>query len=193
MNTPRIETDELLKPAEAAAILFVDPKTVTRWAIAGKVTSIRTPGGHRRFLKSEILELVRGVNFIRNRPPGTPSDSTPPPAPLGRNYENFDGSLLIAHLEDAASVVGEAEAEARHAPTAAADEAARIERARAAGEAAKAALATAEDAVDAALRVARAVQVAAAEVALWVSALDAAYERPVVDAAPAVQIAVTPS
>ncbi|MCW2868529.1 MAG: binding domain protein excisionase family, partial [Marmoricola sp.] len=40
----------LLTPAEVAAILFVDPKTVTRWARAGKLNCFRTPGGHRRFL-----------------------------------------------------------------------------------------------------------------------------------------------
>jgi len=33
-----------------AALLFVDPKTVTRWAMAGKLAAIRTPGGHRRYL-----------------------------------------------------------------------------------------------------------------------------------------------
>ena len=35
----------------------VDPKTVTRWAKAGKLTSIRTLGGHRRYRKSEVDDL----------------------------------------------------------------------------------------------------------------------------------------
>jgi len=44
----QIEPDNrLLTPAEVAAMLRVDPKTVTRWARAGKLSSIRTPGGHR--------------------------------------------------------------------------------------------------------------------------------------------------
>ena len=34
--------------------LVVDPKTVTRWARAGKISAIRTLGGHRRFRTSEI-------------------------------------------------------------------------------------------------------------------------------------------
>jgi excisionase family DNA binding protein len=38
----------------------VDPKTVTRWAASGRVTSIRTPGGHRRFRESEIRKLLVG-------------------------------------------------------------------------------------------------------------------------------------
>jgi excisionase family DNA binding protein len=40
--------ENLLTPAEVAALFRVDPKTVTRWAKAGKLTSIRTLGGHRR-------------------------------------------------------------------------------------------------------------------------------------------------
>jgi len=39
----------------------VDPKTVTRWARAGKVSSIRTLGGHRRYRESEVQALVAGV------------------------------------------------------------------------------------------------------------------------------------
>ncbi len=53
--------DEFLTPADVAAILYVDPKTVTRWAKAGKIDSIRTPGGHRRFLKSDVLVLLTGL------------------------------------------------------------------------------------------------------------------------------------
>jgi excisionase family DNA binding protein len=48
----------LLTPAQVAAMLYVDPKTVSRWATAGKLGSIRTPGGHRRFLRSEIVAMV---------------------------------------------------------------------------------------------------------------------------------------
>jgi excisionase family DNA binding protein len=32
----------------------VDPKTVTRWARDGKLTSIRTLGGHRRYREAEV-------------------------------------------------------------------------------------------------------------------------------------------
>ena len=48
----------LLTPAEVAAIFRVDPKTVTRWAKAGKLTSIRTLGGHRRYKESEVKSLL---------------------------------------------------------------------------------------------------------------------------------------
>jgi excisionase family DNA binding protein len=54
------ETDALLTPAEVAAMFRVDPKTVTRWAKAGKLSSIRTLGGHRRYRESEVRGLLNG-------------------------------------------------------------------------------------------------------------------------------------
>jgi excisionase family DNA binding protein len=55
-----VERDRLLTPGEVAALFRVDPKTVTRWAAAGRIGSIRTPGGHRRFRESEVRALLRG-------------------------------------------------------------------------------------------------------------------------------------
>ena len=48
----------LLTPAEVASLFRVDPKTVTRWAKSGKLTSIRTLGGHRRYKESEVNALL---------------------------------------------------------------------------------------------------------------------------------------
>lgn len=53
--------DPLLTPAEVAAMFRVDPKTVTRWAKAGKLTSIRTLGGHRRYREAEVRALLTGI------------------------------------------------------------------------------------------------------------------------------------
>lgn len=50
--------DRLLKPKEVADLFRVDPKTVTRWAKAGKIASILTPGQHRRFRTSEVKRLL---------------------------------------------------------------------------------------------------------------------------------------
>jgi excisionase family DNA binding protein len=49
----------LLTPAEVAALFRVDPKTVTRWAKAGRIHCIRTPGGHSRFYEEEIVKMFR--------------------------------------------------------------------------------------------------------------------------------------
>jgi excisionase family DNA binding protein len=48
----------LLTPAEVASLFRVDPKTVTRWAKSGKLTSIKTLGGHRRYKESEVKALL---------------------------------------------------------------------------------------------------------------------------------------
>jgi excisionase family DNA binding protein len=53
------DSERLLTPAEVAAMFRVDPKTVTRWARDGRLTAIRTLGGHRRYLESEVLALLR--------------------------------------------------------------------------------------------------------------------------------------
>lgn len=50
--------DTLLKPGEVALVFRVDPKTVTRWAKAGRIPSIRTPGGHHRFRESLVRRLL---------------------------------------------------------------------------------------------------------------------------------------
>ena len=53
--------ENLLTPGEVAQMFRVDPKTVTRWAAAGRIGSIRTPGGHRRFRELEVNALLDGL------------------------------------------------------------------------------------------------------------------------------------
>jgi excisionase family DNA binding protein len=62
VNVRPTDSEPLLTPAEVAAMFRVDPKTVTRWAKAGKLSSIRTLGGHRRYRESEVRELLSGVS-----------------------------------------------------------------------------------------------------------------------------------
>jgi excisionase family DNA binding protein len=76
--------DRLLTPGEVAALFRVDPKTVTRWAAAGRIGSIRTPGGHRRFRESEVrallegeMEEARGENEGPSQPPGPGRNELP--------------------------------------------------------------------------------------------------------------------
>jgi excisionase family DNA binding protein len=61
MSAHPAESEALLTPSEVASLFRVDPKTVTRWAKAGKLTSIRTLGGHRRYRESEVRELLDGI------------------------------------------------------------------------------------------------------------------------------------
>ena len=60
INRPA-EQEVLLTPAEVGKLFRVDPKTVTRWAKAGKLTAIRTLGGHRRYRKSEVQSLLTAI------------------------------------------------------------------------------------------------------------------------------------
>jgi excisionase family DNA binding protein len=57
--------EQLLTPSEVAAMFRVNPKTVTRWARAGKLTAIRTLGGHRRFRVSEIKRCLEEMSTER--------------------------------------------------------------------------------------------------------------------------------
>ena len=55
------EPEALLTPGEVATLFRVTPKTVTRWAEAGKLAAVRTLGGHRRFLVREVLRVQADV------------------------------------------------------------------------------------------------------------------------------------
>lgn len=57
-DSPAVDNEALLTPSEVAALFRVDPKTVTRWACAGKLTSLRTLGGHRRYRELEVRNLL---------------------------------------------------------------------------------------------------------------------------------------
>lgn len=57
MMSDMIPDDRLLTPAEVAGLFGVDPRTVTRWATSGRLTPVRTPGGHRRYRRSEVMAL----------------------------------------------------------------------------------------------------------------------------------------
>lgn len=56
--TNQPNTSDLLTPSEVASLFRVDPKTVTRWAKAGRIDSIQTLGGHRRFKSEDIYRLL---------------------------------------------------------------------------------------------------------------------------------------
>ena len=53
------KTSDRMTRAEVAHAFRVDPQTVTRWAKAGKLTSIRTLGGHRRYSADEVRALLK--------------------------------------------------------------------------------------------------------------------------------------
>jgi len=52
------DTSGLMTPAEVAALFGVNPKTVREWAKTGRLSSIKTPGGHRRYRAAEVYALL---------------------------------------------------------------------------------------------------------------------------------------
>lgn len=57
-----MENDKLLPPGEVAKRLGVSTKTLGRWASDGKIPSVRTLGGHRRFRESVVLAIMNNHN-----------------------------------------------------------------------------------------------------------------------------------
>lgn len=53
-----ITEEKMLTPGEVAAMFGVNSQTLARWARTGKVPSIKTPGGHRRYREAEIRALL---------------------------------------------------------------------------------------------------------------------------------------
>lgn len=58
MARPSPRVKEFLSRCEVAALFRVSPNTVTRWADAGKLSYIRTLGGHRRYVRKDIEDLA---------------------------------------------------------------------------------------------------------------------------------------
>jgi len=52
--------EKLLTPAQVGKLLSVSPITVRFWAKEGRLKFITTPGGHRRFERSEVERLAEG-------------------------------------------------------------------------------------------------------------------------------------
>jgi excisionase family DNA binding protein len=50
--------DQLLRPREVAEIFGVRTTTIARWAREGRLTPLRTPGGHRRYSRDAVVRLL---------------------------------------------------------------------------------------------------------------------------------------
>lgn len=50
--------DPLITSHEAAELIGCSIKSMHRWEDEGLITPARTPGGHRRYRRSEVLALI---------------------------------------------------------------------------------------------------------------------------------------
>lgn len=64
-----------LTAGQVARIFNVNPLTVARWADSGKLASFRTPGGQRRFRRSDVEA------FLEQPQPADNGSAIAPPAP----------------------------------------------------------------------------------------------------------------
>jgi excisionase family DNA binding protein len=66
--TPEVQQssrdDVYIRTAEAARMLRVSPKTVSRWAKEGRIPHVMTLGGHRRFPAAAISDLARRLEIL---------------------------------------------------------------------------------------------------------------------------------
>lgn len=51
--------DRLLSPKEVKKLYSVSDRTLYRYEKQGKIHPARTPGGHRRYLESELVQLFK--------------------------------------------------------------------------------------------------------------------------------------
>lgn len=58
VRKPSVPLPDLLYPSEAARLLRVHPKTLTRWAACGALRAVVTPSGHRRYPLSEVQRIL---------------------------------------------------------------------------------------------------------------------------------------
>jgi MerR family transcriptional regulator, light-induced transcriptional regulator len=88
---------ELLSTREVAAWLGVSEATIKRWSDAGMLACIRTPGGHRKFRKSDVRRLVGAAENELAQP--VQSQSHAP------TVEHIDGMLLQGDVSSTARLI----------------------------------------------------------------------------------------
>lgn len=53
----------LLRTSEVAVLFQVSERAVTDWARRGRLPSVRTPGGHRRYPAEQVRDLLRASEY----------------------------------------------------------------------------------------------------------------------------------
>lgn len=78
-EVPTTLCGDMLRTGDVAAMFQVSERTVSEWARRGRIPSVRTPGGHRRYPADELHRL------LAERDSWAPGwERTPPLEPPGR-------------------------------------------------------------------------------------------------------------
>ncbi len=94
-------SDRLMSTGDVAEVLGVSEATVKRWADAGTLSCIRTPGGHRKFRLRDIATHLASRRSSK-------SGSTPPPSESERDIEEMVSALLVGDVEKVIGVIAAA-------------------------------------------------------------------------------------
>jgi excisionase family DNA binding protein len=54
---------QLLRTSDVAALFHVSERTISDWARRGRIPSVQTPGGHRRYPAAEIRRIMEETNW----------------------------------------------------------------------------------------------------------------------------------
>jgi excisionase family DNA binding protein len=57
-SVPGNLSESLLRTNDVATLFQVSERTVAEWARRGRIPSVRTPGGHRRYPAGQIRDLL---------------------------------------------------------------------------------------------------------------------------------------
>lgn len=95
-------SDRLMSTGDVAEVLGVSEATVKRWADAGTLSCIRTPGGHRKFRLRDI------AMHLASRKSSSSSSSSPPPSESERDIEEMVSALLVGDVEKVVGAIAAA-------------------------------------------------------------------------------------
>lgn len=112
-NTQTPAHEEWLTLHEACSLVGVSPATLRRWSDNGDISSFTTPGGHRRFTKSALLDLLRmprgaAAASSSAAPPVAPPAACPVAAPASSSAEGDPGADADAPLPSLVALVAQA-------------------------------------------------------------------------------------
>ena len=94
-------SDRLMSTGDVAEVLGVSEATVKRWADAGTLSCIRTPGGHRKFRLRDIA-----MHLASRR--GSTHANDVPPTESEKELDEIVSSLLVGDVEKVAGAVAAA-------------------------------------------------------------------------------------
>lgn len=94
MKKPEVSGQRFLTRSEVAEIFQVSPSTVTRWAEAGMLPSVKTLGGHRRYEARAVMELAQ--NLIQEKESNMEKTDIAVPAMYGDHHVLEVRRLLLA-------------------------------------------------------------------------------------------------